>query len=96
MKQIFFEDIDDLGVFRDLINPKAFYGMPNESANMKRTIEQLFINQIIPDEKTIKVYQILYEGERDNYSQTYQTDRTKMIDFSINRIEGIPIRLIDK
>ena len=96
MKQLFFEDIEDLGVFRDLNNPQNYYGMTIESANIKRTIEQQSTNQIISDDKTIKVYQILYKEERDNYSQTYQTDRTRMINFPINRIEGILVEILKK
>ncbi len=94
MKQIFFEDIDDLGVFRDLDNPLNFYGMPIESANIKRDIELQFNNQAITNDKTIKVYAIIYKGEIDNYAQSYQTDRTRMIDFPINRIEGIFVNMI--
>jgi hypothetical protein len=96
MKQLFFEDIEDLGVFRDLNYPQNYYGMTIESANIKRTIEQQSTNQIISDDKTIKVYQILYKEERDNYSQTYQTDRTRMINFPINRIEGILVEILKK
>jgi hypothetical protein len=92
MKQNIFTELGSMGVFRDKNNLDDYYTMPIESANLKRDLELEFKGKAIPDSCTIKVYPIFKSGEDDN-SIYYKPDTTKLVEFSINRIDGLWLKM---
>jgi hypothetical protein len=94
-KQIIFEADKDSIIFKDSEKEDAFYCMTQEVLREKMKIAEQFGRREInvPDEFTIKVSPIRKVESKDYFTDIYRPSTEEFIDFPINKIEWIWIRL---
>lgn len=94
-KQIIFEADPDSIIFKDSEREDTFYCMTQDFLIEKMKITEQFGRREInvPDEYTIKVSPILKVESKDFYTDIYKPKKDELIDFPINKIEWIWIRI---
>jgi len=85
-------------VFKDLQSDSNFYAMTPEVLEEKIRIVRMHgtnYEREVPDNITIKVCPIIFSGKTDKHgNKLYVAQEKTLIDFPINRIEWIFIRMV--
>ena len=97
-KQIIFEADTDSIIFKDSECETGFYIMNQDVLQEKMKITEKFGRREsnVPDEYTIKVSPIRKVESQDYNTDIYRPSTSEFIDFPINRIEWMWIRLPNK
>lgn len=94
-KQIIFEaDLDSI-IFKDSESETGFYIMTKEVLQEKIEVTERYGRKEsnVPDDYTVKVSPIRKVGSQDYNTDIYRPSTSELIDFPINRIEWMWIRL---
>ena len=91
MKNLIFEDIDDLVVFKDSECETDFYAMNKETLIEKSLIMKKFDNYklCVPNDLNIKVFRIRLFINSDNSTNTYKPIRDEIVEFPVKRIVNV-------
>lgn len=94
-KQIIFEaDIHSI-IFKDSESETSFYRMTEDVLQEKMKITAKYGRKElnVPDEFKIKVSPLRKVASKDNFTDIYRPSDSELIDFPINRIEWMIIRI---
>lgn len=100
-KQIIFEaDINSI-IFKDSKSENDFYSMTEDELIKKMEITRKYGSNesnstkesSVPDEYTIKVSPFLRVESKDDFTEIYRPSKSELIDFQINKIEWMFIRI---
>lgn len=94
-KQIIFEADSNSIIFKDSESETSFYRMTEDVLQKKMEITAKYGRRElnVPDEFTIKVSPLRKVESKDNFTDIYRPSDNELIDFPINRIEWMLIRI---
>ena len=94
-KQIIFEADYSSIIFKDSESETDFYRMTEDVLKEKMKITEKYGRKEsnVPDEFTIKVNPFRKVGSKNNFTDIYRPSDSELIDFPINKIEWMFIRI---